>query len=252
MADKMNDEFSEYQLKRERLAMLVQEAETASAKKDYEKAAQLKEEILQLRNELEAKVHELEVEYQGRQHKLDQLSQEKDKASREESYEKAAQLTDEAGLTKVDLNRLEEQIRQLHTERTQLNEQIEPTQRSLAESERHIAQPQTQLLEAEMDFEIGRRNFVRAVMLAEQHQLPEDKVHYLQELALKQYACEYRNAQGLQKLIQWYRFSKAEAKRIIYEGLSEWKGYDGPQYDINVMAHITLKQFIDNFVASKL
>jgi hypothetical protein len=257
----MKDQLNECQQKQERLDMLIQEAEVASANKDYKKVTDLWHRILPLRKGLEVTLNELEAEYQEKQQKLAQLIQEKDKASKEQDYEKAAQLRieellqtqliqekDEASkeqdYEKAAQLRIEELL-QLDTELPQLKEQIEQRQSKLAESMKHIEQ-------LEIDFEIGRRNFVRAVMLAERLQHPLEQVRYLQETALKQYACEYRNAQGLEKLIQWYRLSKSEAKKLIYEGLSEWKGYDGKQYDINVMDHIKLEEFVDNFVASKL
>jgi len=165
-------------------------------------------------------------EYQQKQERLDMLIRDAETASKEQDYERAAQLTEEAGRLRSELDKLEEQS-------------------GLSQLREHIP-------EAEIDFEIGRRNFVRAAMLAEQHQYPLEKVRYLQELALKQYACEYRNAQGLQKLIREYGFSKSDVVRVMDEGLSEWKGYTGLQYDISTMSHITLQQFIDNFVRSEI
>ena len=75
-------------------------------------------------------------------------------------------------------------------------------------------------LEAEIDFEIGRGNFVRAAMLADQHQYPLERVRDLQEMALKRYAFVYHNPQGLQKLIQWYGLSESDVKRVLEEGPS--------------------------------
>lgn len=92
-------------------------------------------------------------------------------------------------------------------------------------------------------------------MLAQQHKSPQDKVRYLQRLALKQYASEYCNAQGLHNLIQEYGFSKAEVKRILKEVLEEHEVYAkseaSQQYDINTMGDITLEEWIENFLAGK-
>ena len=158
--------------------------------------------------------------HQQQQERLDILDQKAETASKERDYERAAQLTEEA--------------ERLRSERAKPEEQ-----------KQHI-------LEEEIEFEIGRRNFVRAAMLVKQHHCQQEKLRSLQELALKQYACEYRNAQGLQELIREYGFSKSDVIRIVEEGLSEWKGYTGLQYDINTMSHITLQEFIGNFVESKL
>ena len=75
-------------------------------------------------------------------------------------------------------------------------------------------------LDAEIDFEIGRGNLVRAAMLAEQHQYPLEIVRDLQERALKRYAFVYHNPQGVHKLIQWYGFSESDVKRVLSEGSS--------------------------------
>ena len=118
-----------------------------------------------------------------------------------------------------------------------------------------IATKEAKSPEEDIRFEIARHNFVRAVMLAQQHEYPQDKVQYLQRLALKQYASEYRNAQGLSNLIQEYGFSKAEVERILKEVLEEHEVYAqneaSRQYDINAMRHITLGEWIENFLAGK-
>jgi len=246
----MIDDSSESQQSSEILRRLTQEATRASAGGDFEKAAKLRQEILQFRNELETKLSRLQVAYQRKQHELEQVTQETARASRENDYENAAQLANQTEQPKGEIATLGEQIKRLSAELTPLEEQIELRQLILNEADVQTAQ--TQLSQSEIDIEIGRRNFVRAVMLAQQQRLPEEDVRRLQELALEQYACEYRNAQGLQKLIEWYRLSKSEARRVIYEGLSEWKGYSGLQYDVGTMSHMTLQQFIDNFVSSRL
>jgi len=75
--------------------------------------------------------------------------------------------------------------------------------------------------EEEIRFEIGRRNFVRAAMLAQQHQHPHDEVRHLQELALKKYAFEYGNYIGLRILMQEYELSEADLERILGKSLKE-------------------------------
>ena len=89
-----------------------------------------------------------------------------------------------------------------------------------------IAAEESRFLEEDIQFEIGRRNFVRAAMLAQQHQHPQDEVHYLQGLALKKYAFEYQNYPGLRKLMQEYKLSEADLERILGKSLKEigdWK-----------------------------
>jgi hypothetical protein len=75
--------------------------------------------------------------------------------------------------------------------------------------------------EEDIRFEIGRQNFVRAAMLAQQYQRPQDEVRHLQELALKKYAFEYRNYIGLRILMQEYELSEAALERILGKSLKE-------------------------------
>lgn len=225
-------------LKLERFNKLIEEAFEASATRDFWAPAQLREEICRLENQLELEA--------------DGLYEESRKASENEDYSKAAELRTEAEHLRSALRRRREKIRELRSEPSSPNEGFlpgEPTVGKLGEAQ---PEPLGKSVESEINFEMGRRNFVRAAMLAEQNRYPAEKVRYLQEQALKQYALEYRNAQGLKKLIQWYRLSKSEATGIISEGLSEWKGYGGLQWDINQMRHITLSEFTDDFLGHRL
>jgi len=89
-----------------------------------------------------------------------------------------------------------------------------------------IAAEEASFQDEDIQVEIGRHNFVRAVMLAQQHDYPRDKVRYLQELALKKYAFEYRNYPGLRKLMREYELSEADLKRILGKGskeIGDWK-----------------------------
>lgn len=204
----MNDKFSEYKKK---LEELVQKVNEASREKAYQKVVLLKDEIEHLESELEVKIKDLQSNHKKKQQQLDELIQKISEASGEKDFEKAAQLTEDAANS-------EEQIAKLQSEISESKEQIAQMQPKLDELKEHIARLRPQFLEAEINFEIGRSNFVRAVMLAEQHQYPQEKVRYLQELALRQYAFEFHNTPGLQKLIQWYGFSKAEVEEILNKG----------------------------------
>ena len=170
----MNEEFSEYQQK---LEGLIQKVNEASREKDYQRVVLLKDDIEKLlKSELETKINALRSEYEQKQQEHEGLIQKVNEASREKDYQKAAQLKDKAHLLEPDLAELKEQEAQKKLELTKLEEQITRRQSKLVESKEHIVQLQPQFLEAEINFEIGRRNFVRAVMLAEQHQYPPEFV----------------------------------------------------------------------------
>ena len=103
----------------------------------------------------------------------------------------------------------------------------EDTATLAVEDDRHAGAPslivteEGRSSEEDIRFEIGRQNFVRAAMLAQQHQRPHDEVRHLQELALKKYAFEYRNHPGLRKLMQEYELSEADLERILGKSLKE-------------------------------
>ncbi len=84
-----------------------------------------------------------------------------------------------------------------------------------------IAAEQGRSPEEEIRFEIGRRNFVRAAMLVQQHERPQDEVRHLQEVALKKYAFEYRNYPGLYKLMREYELSEVDLERILGKSLKQ-------------------------------
>ncbi len=58
-------------------------------------------------------------------------------------------------------------------------------------------------------------NFVRAEMLATQHQLPSDLIAHLREMAMLQYIIDYRNFVGVEELIRMFELPRAEVSRII-------------------------------------
>jgi len=58
-------------------------------------------------------------------------------------------------------------------------------------------------------------NFVRAEMLARQHNLPSDVITHLREIAILQYVIDYKNFVGLEVLIREFGLSPDEVSRII-------------------------------------
>ncbi len=68
---------------------------------------------------------------------------------------------------------------------------------------------------SDVQFELTRHNYVRAVMLAEQNHYPQEKIRQFQELALRQYVSDYRNLLGFQKLVQEWEIPQSEVKRIL-------------------------------------
>jgi len=74
---------------------------------------------------------------------------------------------------------------------------------------------------SDIEFELGRHNYVRAVMLAQQNQYPQEKIRHFQELALRQYASDYRNLPGFRVLVKEWEIPQNEVKRILEQLLEE-------------------------------
>ena len=105
----------------------------------------------------------------------------------------------------------------------------------------------------DIQYEINRRNFVRAVMLAQKNQCPQNKIRHLQELALKQMACEYRNAIALRNLAQEWGFSRTELEGLLMKALAENESRaDRTRSDLCYHAatgkYLTLKQWMEQFL----
>ena len=58
-------------------------------------------------------------------------------------------------------------------------------------------------------------NFVRAEMLARQHNLPPDIIAHLQEMAIIQHLIDYRTSIGFYKLMDEFNLNPTERSRII-------------------------------------
>lgn len=198
----MNNDPSVCQEKRTRLKHLAEELRAASEEMDFDRVARLKNQMLQLEDELRLDVDQKVGAAEQEQDRSSEPPQDPVVASMERDYDKAAQL-------------VEHELKQESWESTaqERDERVA--------SEQHSTELPAQSPEAEIDFEISRRNFVRAVMLMEQCRYPAEQVRHFQERALRQYAFEYRNPQGLQWLIQSYGFSESDVRRVMEEGHSE-------------------------------
>ena len=108
----------------------------------------------------------------------------------------------------------------------------------------------------DIQVEINRRNFVRAVALAQQYQRSQDEIRHLQELALKQMACEYRNAIALRNLAQGWGFSRAELEALLMKALLEHESKADRArsdlcYDATTGKYLTLRQWVEQFLRGK-
>jgi len=112
---------------------------------------------------------------------------------------------------------------------------------------------ETSRLEDTIQKEITQRNFVRAVMLAQKLDYPKSEIRYLQELALKQMACEYRNGIAVRNLAREWGFSHVDLGNLLradleeYEKNSDKKGL-GQCYDATSGKYLTLRQWIEQFM----
>jgi len=126
---------------------------------------------------------------------------------------------------------------------------------SILEKEQDELKSSVQLwdsIDQDVLLELDSQNYVRAILLSEKHAYEQNKIRRFQEYAVEQYAFDFRNAQGLRVLMQDYILSKEEVAKIINESLPEYTCYRGLQYDINTGNHITLQDWIDNFLKSRL
>lgn len=76
-------------------------------------------------------------------------------------------------------------------------------------------------LSSDIEFELGRRNYVRAALLAQQNHFPQEKIHHFQELALRQFATDFNNLPGFQVLVKEWEIPQNEVKRILEQLLEE-------------------------------
>jgi len=108
----------------------------------------------------------------------------------------------------------------------------------------------------DIQVEINRRNFVRAVALAQQYQRSQDEIRRLQELALKQMAGEYRNASALRNLSQDWGFSRPELEGLLMKAVAEHESKADRTrsdlcYDATTGKYLTLRQWVEQFLRGK-
>lgn len=101
----------------------------------------------------------------------------------------------------------------------------------------------------ELEHEVSRRNYVRAVTLAEkQDGVTTEETQRLKELALKQYLTEFRNLEGFGKLVEEWNLSRREVSEVLSDVLEEqgeraWRE-TYLQYDINTGKYLILGEWI--------
>jgi hypothetical protein len=112
---------------------------------------------------------------------------------------------------------------------------------------------ETARLEDTIQKEITQKNFVRAVMLAQKLDYPKSEIRYLQELALKQMACEYRNSIAVRNLAREWGFSRVDLENLLRAALDEYeKNADKKRreqcYDATSGKYLTLRQWIEQLL----
>jgi len=100
---------------------------------------------------------------------------------------------------------------------------------------------------------IDNRCFQAAVRLALLLNLPEDEIRSLKEQALKQIACEYRNAVAARNLAREWEIPRAQLQEILTKAVREFEAagnvkQSGPAYDINTGKYLTLNEWIQQFL----
>jgi hypothetical protein len=94
-------------------------------------------------------------------------------------------------------------------------------------------EPNATHLEKALNAEIARKNFVRAVILAQELQRPEAEVRHLQELALKQIQ---QNSKA-----SWRKPWMSTSDRVR----------SGQRYDTTTGEYLTLREWIERFLKRK-
>jgi len=103
---------------------------------------------------------------------------------------------------------------------------------------------------------IDRKNYVRAVVLAQKLGHPDSEIRHLEELALKKMACDYRNGFAVRNLAREWGFSKADLENLLMTALDEYekildKKRLGQCYDVKTGKYLTLRQWIEQFLSAK-
>ena len=100
---------------------------------------------------------------------------------------------------------------------------------------------------------LDRKNYVLAVMLAQKLGYSEGEIRQMQELALKQMACDYRNSFAVRKLAGEWKFSKADLETLLVAALDEYERVSAKKrmeqcYDVKTGKYLTLRQWIEQLV----
>jgi len=103
---------------------------------------------------------------------------------------------------------------------------------------------------------IDRKDFVLAVMLAQKLGYPGNEIRHLQELALKQMACDYRNGFAVRNLAREWGFSKADLENLLMTALDEHEKISDKKrleqcYDVKTGKYLTLRQWVEQFLSAK-
>ncbi len=111
-------------------------------------------------------------------------------------------------------------------------------------------------LKESLEDEVGRRNYVRAVMLAQRLGYPDSEIRHLQELALKRMACDYRNGFALRRLAREWGFSAADLENLLRAALDEYEENADKKrlrqcYDVRTGRYLTLRQWVERFLSEK-
>ena len=103
---------------------------------------------------------------------------------------------------------------------------------------------------------LDQKNYVLAVMLAQKMGYTESEIRHLQELALKQMACDYRNGFAVRKLAREWEFTKAELETLLMTALDEHERVSEKRrmeqcYDVKTGKYLTLRQWVERFLSAK-
>lgn len=109
--------------------------------------------------------------------------------------------------------------------------------------------------DADIQYEVDRKNFIRAAMLAQKCNYPPDAVQHLKKSAIMHFALIDRNLPGLQKLVAEYGIPTNEVRQMLEEELEkqgeEAKSEKSMQFTASKMTPMTLYDWI-RFVCSEI
>lgn len=103
---------------------------------------------------------------------------------------------------------------------------------------------------------IAQRRFVYAATIAERLDYPKEKLRQLRELAIRQMACEYRNAAATRCLVREWGFSRTDLEDLLVTAVDELESSSGKIrsercYDSASGKYLTLREWVDHFLGAK-